>query len=67
MRYTHKRRRADDDDGEESEEVILKVHNDTIYYRGDIQEPQATDFCIELRKLSERMHDTTGTITVHAN
>ena len=49
---------SDDDDVDDDKENFTKTYKDTIYYRGEIKEPQSTEFCIELRKLAERQFDT---------
>lgn len=52
-----------DDDSEK--ENFIKTYKDTIYFRGEIKEPQATEFCIEIRKMAERQFDTSqGVITL---
>ncbi len=48
----------DDDD----EVVIFKTYKNCIYYRGEIREPEATQFCIKLRELSDKYHDTNDKI-----
>lgn len=61
-----KKRRCATSDSEDEEdddkENFVKTYKDTIYFRGEIKEPQATDFCIELRKLSERQFDTSQSV-----
>lgn len=53
-----------DDDSSEKENII-KTYKDTIYFRGEIKEPQATEFCIEIRKMAEKQFDTSqGAITL---
>lgn len=47
-----------DDETEDNEDVVLKTYKNTVYYRGDIKEPEATNFCITLRELADRYHDT---------
>ena len=47
----------DDSESDSDDDNFIKVYKDTIYYRGEIKEPQATEFCIELRKLSEKQFD----------
>lgn len=48
-----RRRCADEEEKEEDEDSTIHVHEDTIYYRGDIEEKYVSPFCIALRKLSE--------------
>ena len=59
MKRRYKRHRFinDDSDSESEKEDFIKVYKDTIYYRGEIKEPLATQFCIELRKLAESQFD----------
>lgn len=67
-KYEKKRvRAASADDSSDDEDVIVRVHKESIYYRGTIQQPEATNFCIELRKLSDEFYDQRGVkyITVH--
>jgi ATP-dependent protease ClpP protease subunit len=54
----------DSDDSDEEEKNVVRVYKHTIYYRGGIQEPHATDFCIALRKMEDELWDTGGCITV---
>lgn len=63
MRKNKRRRRyaAEDDSSDEDtseKENFIKTYKDTIYFRGVIKEPQATEFCIELRKMAEKQFDT---------
>lgn len=51
----HKRRCTNENSDSEDEEPILKTLNNTIYYRGDITMKTATEFCIELEKLSLKL------------
>ncbi len=67
--WRHKRQRrmkgenADEDD--EDDEVILKTYKNSLYYRGEIREPEATKFCIKLRELADQYHDTNDNIMFH--
>ena len=54
---------ADEDD--EDDEVILKTYKNSLYYRGEIREPEATKFCIKLRELADQYHDTEQNIIFH--
>ena len=60
----NKRRLKDDKSDDESDEetVILKTHKNYIYYRGEIKEPEATNFCIKLKELCDKYHDTNQNI-----
>jgi ATP-dependent protease ClpP protease subunit len=51
-RYGRKRNSCDDDD-DVRDSVILKSYKNTLYYRGEIREPEATEFCIKLKELSD--------------
>ena len=60
-RYTCK----DDDDEEEEDEVFVKfISPNTIYYRGEIREPEASKFCIKLRKAARKLSTSNLPITV---
>jgi len=67
--WRHKRRRRlkedKSDDEEENEEVILKTYKNSLYYKGEIREPEATKFCIKLRELADQYHDTDHNIIFH--
>ena len=65
-RHSKKRYRVsdDDDDSDDDNDVILKVYKNEIYYRGEIKEPYATDFCLKLKSLADEYHDMKH-ITVH--
>ena len=43
--------------------MLLKKNN--LYYKGEIKEPQATNFCIKLRELADEYHDTEQNIMFH--
>ncbi len=59
------RRLVDNDSESEEDEVIVRVYKSSIYYRGEIKEPHATDLCVKLRELSDKYHDTNEVITFH--
>ena len=65
----HKRRRRmkeeKSDEDEDEDEVILKTYKNSLYYKGEIREPEATKFCIKLRELADQYHDTDQNITFH--
>ena len=72
--WRHKRKRRlnlypvrvkDDKSDEEDDDVILKTYKNCVYYRGEIKEPEATQFCIKLRELSDNYHDTNNNIMFH--
>lgn len=46
----------------DEDDVIVKVYKDSIYYRGEIRQPEATTFCIQLRKLADSLHDVDGVV-----
>ena len=58
-------RQLKDDSDSDDDDVILKVYKNSLYYHGEIKEPQATEFCIKLRELSDAYHDTKQTIVFH--
>tara|TARA_B100000676_G_C18051361_1_gene831400 strand:- start:870 stop:1454 length:585 start_codon:yes stop_codon:yes gene_type:complete len=45
---------SDDDD----QDVIIKTYKNEIFYRGEIKEPQATEFCVKLKQLADEYHDS---------
>ncbi len=55
---------AEKEDSDE-EDVILTTYKESLFYRGTIQQPEATQFCIALRKLADAYHDTRDHIVVH--
>lgn len=65
MPYSHrpdKRPRlaeADDDDDDE-QNIVQLVKPSTLYYRGEIKEPQATRFCMKLRKASDTLQSASS-------
>lgn len=69
-RYRHRASRVvaateeSDSDSDDASDT-LKVYKDTIFYRGDIGQKQATEFCITLRKLADQYHNLNHHITVH--
>lgn len=67
LRYKRQRRMSEgkSDGEEEDEEVILKSYKNSLYYKGEIREPEATKFCIKLRELSDQYHDTDQKIMFH--
>lgn len=65
MRNPKRHRVEEDKSEEEDEQVILKTYKNCLYYRGEIREPEATQFCIKIRELSDRYHDTNDNIIVH--
>ena len=66
--WRSKRKAEDEQENEDNDsesEVIVRVYKNSLYYRGEIKEPNATDFCIKLRELSDKYHDTDQNIIVH--
>ena len=64
-RYERCATEEESDDDSSEKENFIKTYKDTIYFRGEIKEPQATEFCIEIRKMAERQFDTSqGVITL---
>ena len=55
---------GESDDDSSEKETFIKIYKDTIYFRGEIKEPQATEFCIQIRKIAEKQFDTSGVITL---
>lgn len=55
----------DDDDAGGDDDVILKTYKNCIYYRGEIKEPEATNFCIKIRELADTYHDMKQNIIFH--
>lgn len=65
-RRKHRRLSGDDSDSDDDKDgVSLKVYKSSIYYRGEIKEPHATDLCVKLKELADKYHDTDQTITLH--
>lgn len=64
-RDRRKRYKASDSSDEDDDDVMLKVYKNEIYYRGEIKEPYATDFCLKLKSLADEYHDTKRNVTVH--
>jgi ATP-dependent Clp protease protease subunit len=62
-----KRYKAAESDDEADEGVVLKVYKNNIYYHGEVQEPDATNFCIKIRELADKYHDTDQKIILHLN
>ena len=59
-----KRRRASEDD--EESDATIRVSGNCIFYRGEIKEPEATDFCIKLKKkVKEQKEKLKGIINVY--
>ena len=56
--------RAADSDDEEEEEVVIKTYKHNLFYRGDIQQPQASEFCIKLLELADTYSESQN-LTVH--
>lgn len=50
---------GDEEDHQESQEPPprILIYKDSIYYNGEIRQPEATEFCIELKKLVDRYND----------
>ena len=48
---------GDEEDHQESQEPPprILIYKDSIYYNGEIRQPEATEFCIELKKLVEAL------------
>ena len=68
--WRHKRQRrlkGDDksDEEDEDDDVILKTYKNCIYYRGEIREPEASKFCITLKELTDKYHNTKENITLY--
>lgn len=60
-----KRKRAEEND-EDAPEAIIRVHGNCIYYRGEIKEPEATDFCVKLgKKVKEQKDKTDGVVNIY--
>ena len=57
-------RMGDSDSDDESTTVVKYVAPATIFYRGEIQEPFATQFCMKLRKASRRVRGTNTPVQV---
>lgn len=51
-------------DSEDEEAFVKYVAPSTIYYRGEIKEPQATEFCMKLRKAARGLQSSRLPITV---
>lgn len=50
---------ADNDSDDETEHTILKfIEPNMIFYRGEIKEPEATNFCIKLRKAVSKLSNS---------
>lgn len=58
-----KEEKDEEDDDEDS--PILKTYKNCVYYRGEIKEPEATNFCIKLRELADKYHDIKENIVFH--
>lgn len=54
----------DSSDSDEEDTKVVRVLKNTIYYRGAIEEPHATDFCIALTKLTDELWSSDGVIYV---
>lgn len=66
LRHKKRHRMKDDkSDEEEDEEVILTSYKNNLYYKGEIREPEATKFCIKLKELADKYHDTDQNIIFH--
>lgn len=53
--------RAEDSD-DDDDDVIIRTYKNNIFYRGDIQQPQASDFCIKLLELADAYSESQNLI-----
>ena len=60
VRYTC----AESDDDDDDEVLVKLISPNTIYYRGEIKEPEASRFCIKLRKAASKLSNSNLPITV---